>query len=425
VRLRAIGPMEPSFAWDGARLYDEGDDPSPHLRGAAASVLKTDHGGWRLLRDPLGINKLFWVQDDEGDVVLSTRPWRLIEAGFALEHVRAFPRGRVAELLSGEVVDRPLDPDGLGAGDALDPDDAGARIRTTLDRYLNALATRHGAARTYVCLSGGLDSSAIAVLAREHFPDAVGVSFDLDRAAASDDRLTARRLAHDLGMPLLEATASAEGLLDWLDTVLRDGIDWRDFNVHAGLVNAALADAIATDADGRPALVLTGDLPNEFLVDYHAETYRGTTYYELPRLGMGPLRSALVAGLDSSHREIGVFGAWGLPVVQPYAVAVDSYLRLSEALLELDDRKERLCRVVLGDRLPDYVYSRPKARAQLGGGESGGGVLGMCLDRGVDAPELRRRFARLHGAEEAVLGRFLRAGRYRAGVPAAAGAPVA
>ncbi len=80
--------------------------------------------------------------------------------------------------------------------------------------------------------------------------------------------------------------------------------------------------------------MLTGDFPNEFLVDYHAETYGGRV---LPRPATGPgaLRSALVKGLETSHREVGPFSAWGLPVVQPYGVVVDNYLALPSALLSV------------------------------------------------------------------------------------------
>jgi hypothetical protein len=205
--------------------------------------------------------------------------------------------------------------------------------------------------------------------------------------------------------------------------VLADGIDWRDFNVHAALVNAALASAIADAAPSHSrALVFTGDLANEFLVDYHAELYRGATYYELPSLKPAALRASLVKGLDTCHREVGVFGAWNLPLVQPYSVAVDAYLALPEEFLRLSDRKERLCRAVFGGLIPDYVYSRPKARAQVGGSEPGQSVLGACIDRGVDGALLRRRFAELHGVSDpADLDHFIRAGRYRASAPALAG----
>jgi asparagine synthetase B (glutamine-hydrolysing) len=298
-----------------------------------------------------------------------------------------------------------------------------ARIRARLDRYMAAIATNYPDAQVFVCLSGGLDSSGVAALATQHFSEVTAVSFDLRRPAqrASEDRVAAERVAHDLGLSLLEATVSEEELFDHLDTVLVEGIDWRDFNVHAALVNAVLAARIeqAVPAHARAsALVMTGDLPNEFLVDYRPETYRGTSYYGMPRLKPSALRDILVRGLDTSHREIGVFAAFGLPVVQPYAVAVDDYLALPGELLALEDRKEQLCRKIFGDLLPEYVYSRPKVRAQAGSTDVGGGVLAACVDRGFDQIWLRRRFAALHGVTDpAMLDDFIRAGRYRAAVP--------
>jgi len=163
----------------------------------------------------------------------------------------------------------------------------------------------------------------------------------------------AERLCHDLGIPLLKATVRPERLLDHLDTVLVEGIDWRDFNVHAGLVNAVLAEAVAA-TKAREPIVFTGDLANEFLADYHEEKYQGETYYRLPRLSPGALRASLVRGLDTSNREVGVFAAWGLPIVQPYAVAVDAYLDLPNSFLRLPDAKQQLCRSVFGDLVPSF-----------------------------------------------------------------------
>jgi len=297
---------------------------------------------------------------------------------------------------------------------------AAKSIRATLDRYLSALAATYPQARAFVCLSGGLDSTGIAALVREHFRDTVAVSFDLQRpdGGVSEDRRVAERLARDLGLPLLAADATERQLFEMLDTVLLEGIDWRDFNVHAGLVNAILAQAIDSAVKDRPSLVFTGDLANEFLADYEPEHYRGATYYRLPRLSPAALRDSLVRGLDTSHREIGVFAAWNLSVVQPYAVAVDDYLALSDSFLRTEDPKRQLCRAIFQDLVPDYIFSRAKVRAQVGNPETGGGVLAACVDRGFDGNWLQRRFATLHGVTDpAVLGRFIRAGRYHTGVP--------
>ena len=123
-------------------------------------------------------------------------------------------------------------------------------------------------------------------------------------------------------------------------------------------------------------------------------------------------------GLDTCHREVGVFGAFGLTVVQPYAACVDAYLSLPADFLRLEDRKDRLVKEIVGSQLPDYIYRRPKVRAQIGD-THGGGTLAACIDNGIDGAWLRRRFAKLHEVgEEQALDRFIRAGRYRAAIPA-------
>ena len=223
-------------------------------------------------------------------------------------------------------------------------------------------------------------------------------------------------VSKELGIPLLEASVTEAELLDRLDAVLIEGIDWRDFNVHAALVNAALADAIAGMSED--AIVLTGDLANEFLVDYEPESIGGQVYYRLPRLAPRALRASLVRGLDTCHREIGIFVARGLTLVQPYAAAVDSYLSLPEGFLRREDRKTHLCRIVFGSLVPERVYGRKKVRAQIGS-TSGTGVLGLCLDRGIDGEWLHRRFCLLHRIDVAEADRFMRGGRYRSAIPAA------
>lgn len=419
-----IGALDPAMGWDGAHIYDPAAAwPPARLAGAAAGFYRLRGGGARVLRDPLGLGKVFWARSESGDLAFAARPARLVQAGYRFDDIRASPRGHSARVdARGRLAERAVieragtDPGGGASAGAI-----AASIRRGLDSYLAAVAAAHPNRRAYVCLSGGLDSSTVAVLARRHFSALTAVSFDLaaSERGESEDRACARRLAADLDMPLLEATAGPADLLSHLDLVLVEGIDWRDFNVHCGLVNAVLAEAIARDTGPQdpPPIVVTGDLPNELLVDYHAETYRGRRYYELPRLEVSTLRRALVDGLDTCHREVGVFGAFGLAVAQPYAACAPAYLRLPADALERDDRKDRLVWDIVGSELPEYIYRRPKVRAQLGDAE-GGGALAACVDRGVDGPWLRRRFAQLHGIEdESALDRFIRAGRYRAELP--------
>jgi len=420
--FRLVGELDPNFGWANGRVVTTPPDQYAPLasepRGAYACVARGP-AGVQIARDTLGINKLFWARRTDGELLFAARPRHLVEAGCRFEDIWAVPPGTAVQ------ADPPRrTPRGVAPG-PLPLAALAVRIRSELDSYCSALARELGDTPVYVCLSGGLDSTGIAVVARRHLPGLRAVSFDLDWAgsASSGDRVTAARLAADLGLPLSRITVSADELLGLLDTVLSEGIDWRDFNVHAGLVNAALARGIAQQhaSDTAAPVALTGDIANELLADYHAEQIGGRTFYALPRVPLSRLRAALVRGLEASHREVGPFRAWGVRAVQPYAVVVDHYMALPETFLGLDDRKPRLCRMVFGDEIPDYVYDRPKTRAQVGGREDGG-VLGLCLDRGIDGQVLRARFAALHGiADPALLSRFICGGRYRAALPALGG----
>jgi asparagine synthetase B (glutamine-hydrolysing) len=423
-----FGAADTNAAWDGTRLYRDADyEPgaaaSQGLRGAAASVRGAPATGWRIVRDPLGLNKLFWARDDRGDYRFAARPKRLVDTGARFEDIVSVPPGTVLDLATRDAspTQCSLVPSTWYAADGPERgvEAIGTGIRTAMMRYLEAALVELRPKNVYVCLSGGLDSSGIAAMTRELVSSAVAVSFDLKQVGRppSDDRVAAARVARDLGLPLLDVSVTPDELLDHLDTVLVEGVDWRDFNVHAALVNAALAFGIAGSGADESSVVLTGDLANEFLVDYHAESYRGQTYYRLPRLRPRALRSSLVRGLDTCNREIGIFEAYELAVVQPYAVAVDDYLALPEAFLTGDERKSALDRVIFGSLVPEYVYQRKKVRAQVGSDEVGG-VLGTCLDRGIDQDWLRRRFAALHDVDDdAALDRFMRAGRYRTAIP--------
>jgi asparagine synthetase B (glutamine-hydrolysing) len=275
----------------------------------------------------------------------------------------------------------------------------------------------------FVCSSGGLDSTGIAALVRGHFRDVTLVSFDLasPRGRPSADRVAARRVATELRMPLYEVDWSVPMLIELMDFVLLEGIDWRSFNVHAAVVNAALARAIhdETRGDRRTPLVFTGDLANEFLADYAEESFGGIVQYRLPHVAPGQLRSALIGGLDTSHREVGVFSALGLCIVQPYAVAVDAYLSIPPDFLGSRNSKQRLGSAIFGSLVPGFVLERQKVRAQTGGPD--GGVMAALLGNGIDEAWLARRFADLHATESALLNRFIRAGRYVSAVPSRSG----
>jgi asparagine synthetase B (glutamine-hydrolysing) len=290
-----------------------------------------------------------------------------------------------------------------------------------LDATFRALRPLLAGRPVYVTLSGGLDSTTVAALAKLHLGPFVGITFFVGGGGsaapeAGTDVHYARLVAEALGIPLELVELPADALPDLIDEVLVGGQDFRDFNVHCGLVNAALARAIANSpraATKGPPVVLTGDTMNELMADYTPVHYGPAEYYSLPHLGAGKLRRFLVGGLDTGDREVGIFARQGIETIQPYALFPEIYTALPGAFLETDTAKQRLARLVMGDLIPSFIYERPKVRAQVGGSKKVGGTLAALVDRGIDAAALERRFCQLFGFDGRELRRWIRAGVYR------------
>lgn len=212
--------------------------------------------------------------------------------------------------------------------------------------------------------------------------------------------------------------ASRRDILDSTTNSLLYGQDWRDFNVHCGVVNDILGQAIARKAEewgeGIKPLLLSGDMMNEIVADYTPVSYRGKDYYSLPRLEGRALRTFLIRGLDTGDREIGIFRQYGLDAIQPYGLAIDAYLKVPSRLLQGDTAKGALVREIAGDILPSFVLERKKVRAQIGTSQQPTGILPILVDSGRDSTWLASEWRRLLGIDdERFLSRFIRVGLYR------------
>jgi asparagine synthetase B (glutamine-hydrolysing) len=430
----ALGRVSNLLLGEGAALA-EGSSALPReavgaLRGHFALHLKDGRGGHLLARDALGVNKLFFALGPDGEVDAANHLVDLVRAGHAPARVWSVPMGHLVRVWPGErrlVLEKHsalrFADDAPDVDVDLDLAAHAARIRAALDATFRALAPVLAGRDVHVTMSGGLDSTTIAALAKVHLAGVArrltGVTFFVgDREAGpapGTDAHFARRAARELGLPLEVVALPADALPDLVDEVLVAGQDYRDFNVHCGVVNAALARAIAARRpdDGARPVVLTGDTMNELLADYTPVQYGAATFYALPRLGAGRLRRFLVSGLDTGDREVGVFAHHGIDTVQPYALCPEVYAALPGSFLEAEGAKQRLARLVMGDLVPSFIYERPKVRAQVGGSEKVGGTLAALVDRGIDAAELERRFCRLLGFSEPELRRWIRAGVYR------------
>lgn len=377
-----------------------------------------------LTRDPLGVNKLFFAIDDDGEVHSSNYLVHLARVGHRLSDIWSVPSGHVLAI---DTSRRSLSLQkfstirfGDDMQEALSIDDYAAEIRSQLDQTFERLREVVGQRPVYVTLSGGLDSSTIAAMAAQWLDDVRAVTFCMDSGSgdspASEDLTHARLVADFIGVPLEVVTATTDEIEDLLDVALIYGQDWRDFNVHCALVNATIGRAIG-DPNGSNGnartVVLTGDTMNELMADYSPVQYRGNEYYRLPRLDPGRLRRFLVSGLDSGDREVGVFAHYGLDTIQPYAIFANAYTSLPAEYVQNSDAKQRLVEKVMGERIPAEIYSRPKVRAQVGGSEEIGGTLAALVDRGLNGERLQERFVELLGCETSELRRLIHAGFYR------------
>jgi asparagine synthetase B (glutamine-hydrolysing) len=422
------------FIWQGEQFVETLDLSNPEDRtGVLADAVgqfglhqHLPSGEHVLARDPLGVNKLFFVIDSEGEVESANYWIELIRRGHPADAIWSVPSGHLLTVTPERqalslMQYAQLEFNDTEGGEEQPVTEHARRIERRLTSVFRSIGKAVGNRPLYVSLSGGLDSTTIAVLASELIGEFTAVSFAVDSGTghgpASEDLSYASRVAADLGVRFEAVVVTPDDVLSLLDTVLLYGQDWRDFNVHCALVNAAIGRAIrerhAAGYPEAPPLLLTGDVMNELMVDYTAVPYHGHDFYRLPRLSPARLRRLLVAGLDAGDREVGVLRYFGVDVIQPYAMCAGAYAALPARVLESPQAKQRLVRAVMGDKVPGYVYKRPKTRAQAGGSNTIAGTLSVLIDRGIDGRALEERFAQLFAVDRASLGQFIRSGLYR------------
>jgi asparagine synthetase B (glutamine-hydrolysing) len=377
-----------------------------------------------LARDPLGVNKLFFAVAG-GRVVSSNYLLNLLQAGYGIDQICSVPFGtavcvdaQVGSVQCSRYSRVLLNHELAGGGD--DFGECAKNIRSALNRTFGMIRQVISHRPVYITMSGGLDSTVIALLAKEHLAAVEGITLSVVHGNAtgeSEDVQFARMVASDIKIPLTVVRATDKDILDNLDETLMWGQDWRDFNVHCGLVNAAIGKALISISSARgyleSPLLLTGDTMNELLVDYEPVWYGDRELYRLPRLSRARLRGILVSGLDSGDREVGILAKMGLSVIQPYAMCAEAYLRIPPAFLDRPDCKATLARCVMEDRIPEYVLTRRKVRAQAGGSTVVGGTLAVLLDAGVDQEFLKERWCELFRLPQNVLPGIIRAGMYK------------
>lgn len=423
-RVRNFLWKNDAFVPDGAQTIPDDFSAVDRLFGQFALHTEDMHGAHLLLRDALGVNKLFYAIDPEGQVHSSNFLIDLVRRGIDARRIWSVPSGHRIRIVPAE---RRFSLEKWStlrfneedvSGSEMEIEAVAARIRDSLGETFRRIADVVRGRPLFVTLSGGLDSTTIATLAREWIGEFVAVTFAVDGPGGSSteggDLFYAEKVAKELGVKLQVIAVSSDDLATLLDPVLVYGQDWRDFNVHCGLVNAAIGRAIGAGSvgDARPVL-LTGDTMNELVSDYSPVEYGGATYYDLPNISPGRLRRFLVGGLDSGDREIGIFAHYGLDTIQPYALSADAYVDIPASWLDRPGAKQDLVKRVMGTKVPSFIYQRPKVRAQVGSSKEVGGTMAALLSRGITAESLKERFRSLFSLDAHTLASMIRSGFYR------------
>ena len=351
-----------------------------------------------IARDPLGCNKLFYGYNEKEELVVANRIERALKLGVHLDNLSSCPPGNIIRVSEDHSVSA-LKYDLASQNDecSFNVDKFNRDIAETLTSAMKWLKSEFAGYSFAVCLSGGLDSSAVASLTAKNLKNVTAVSFSyisendavawwagesLEKlASVSDDFLSALGVAKVLEIPFYPVFRTCSAVQTALPTAVRLCQDWRDFTVHCAVVNLFLAQDIRTLFPHGKVLVLTGDLMNEFVCDYHEEVVDGTVYYPQPRVSLGNRRRFFIRGLGAGDREIGVFNAFGLPVCQIFSTVAEKYLQVPCYLLSEPDIKETLNDHLLVPGIKDKVC-KVKCRAQVGGEDAG--TLGICHRMGVD-----------------------------------------
>ena len=390
------------------------------LQGRFATAASTCDGV-TLVRDRLGLNKLFVAIHESGRVIAANYLIDLVKRTVPFEAIYSVPPGHVLDVNASGVTR--LYPYGKrlrrSCAEDVVTSDVARQIRSALETWFSRFAAVFADRNVYVCLSGGIDSSIVAALATQYFSNVTAYTYTFGGSgcATSEDAMYAEWVAKALRIPFRLVRADSEAVLLALDNAVCYGQDWRDFNVHCAIVNDILARAIRRDtgpAGGTRPLILTGDLANEFLADYTPVAHAGKEYYRLPALPPGDLRRTLIRGLDAGDREVGLFNHYGFDVIQPYSFVMNEYFRLPGRAIADARFKQTFAKEISRDLLPGFVFDRTKVRAQIGSSKSTPGILPVLIQSGYDAARLRNVFCRIFKIDnQASLGRFVRAGRYR------------
>lgn len=234
---------------------DEGPAALRRLLGMYAIAIWDRSGRLFLARDPVGIKPLYWARDPEGRIFFASEIKALMKVS---DQVQEFPPGHY--YMTGEGL-RPWYGWHEASGQIRQPDQAIALIRQRLIEAVDRCLVSD--VPVGVFLSGGLDSSLVAALARRRVGPQLK-SFAVGMVGAPDLAM-ARKVAAYLGTDHYEYAYTPEEVQEVLPKVI---YHLESFDVP--LVRSAVATYFtARLASQHVKVVMTGEGADELFAGYH------------------------------------------------------------------------------------------------------------------------------------------------------------
>lgn len=372
-----------------------------------------------LLRDKYGTQKLFYAIDTEKKIIyisqnfidlinftdikkiFSVKPGSLLEINYKQKR---FFKNYTHKIISTDNKNTIL------------------QIRSKIEMFLKTLKGQNYN-KFFISLSGGLDSTAIAYLAKKIFKNITAVTAVLidDEELAKfnknefnkqkyHDLANAINIAKELKLEHLVIPISKKAIFVNIKNILYACQDWRDFNVHCAVINYFIAKRINALFPKFNKVIITGDFMNEIFADYTEEKINSKIYYKQMRVENIQRQRFFIRGLDSSDREVGVYNYFNISCYQPYCSVIDNYLGLGKDLFLKENPKYNMNSQLLSKNIFNLV-GLSKTRAQTG--DINGGVLGLFINNNYDQEKLKELFSNIFKIKHDSLNSFITTGMYK------------
>ena len=272
-----------------------------------------------------------------------------------------------------------------------------------------------------VLLSGGLDSTIIAYLANKVFKKVNAITcvflnetdykkYTYGKNMNFDNYkyyVNAKKIAYELKINFFPIVISIKETLKNYNKVMYLIQDWRDFNVHCGVLNFEIAKYLKKKKF-KNLPTLSGDFMNECFADYTEEIINNKIYYKQPNVNSILRSKFLINGLQSSDRENGIFSKSNLKIYQPYFCLLSNFKKLKKSFF-----KKFVKYKFMGKILPPKILKlvgKEKRRAQITSDD--GGILNHFVSNKVDQNKLLKDFSKINKIKSSWLKSFIVFGKY-------------